>query len=68
MSIADDDRPVDDAEVQLEEADDEVVAPLPEDLSIPLEVSEGDAIEQALEVDTDEIYPREDSISRPQAT
>jgi hypothetical protein len=68
MSIPDDERTIDDVDEKIVEPDevpdqapDEVrVSPLPESLSIPLEVPEADAIEQALEVDGDEIYPRED--------
>jgi hypothetical protein len=62
MSIPDDERTIDDVDEEIVESEEvpNEVSPLPEDLSIPLEVPEADAIEQALEVDGDEIYPRED--------
>jgi hypothetical protein len=60
MSTPDDGRTVDDGDHEGIEPDDVEISPLPEDLSIPIEVSEADAIEQALEVEGDEVYPRQD--------
>jgi hypothetical protein len=60
MSIHDDDRTIDDVDNEVAESEDVRLPPIPEDLSIPLEVAEADAIEQALEVEGDEVYPRED--------
>jgi hypothetical protein len=60
MSIHDDERTVDDVDNEVAESEDGRLPPIPEDLSIPLEVAEADAIEQALEVEGDEVYPRED--------
>ncbi len=60
MSTPDDGRTIDDVDNQIIESEDVEVSPLPEEMSIPLEVSEADAIEQALEVEDDDVYPRED--------
>jgi hypothetical protein len=60
MSIHDNDRTIDDVDNEVAESEDVRLPPIPEDLSIPLEVAEADAIEQALEVEGDEVYPRED--------
>jgi hypothetical protein len=60
MSIHDNERTIDDVDNEVAASEDVKLPPIPEDLSIPLEVAEADAIEQALEVEGDEVYPRED--------
>jgi hypothetical protein len=60
LSIQDDERTIDDVDNQVAESEEVKLPPIPEDLSIPLEVAEADAIEQALEVEGDEVYPRQD--------
>jgi hypothetical protein len=60
MSTPDDGRTIGGVDNEHIESEDVEVSTLPEEMSIPLEVPEADAIEQALEVEGDEGYPRED--------
>jgi hypothetical protein len=60
MPIPDDERTLGEPDVEVTDPDDAAASPLPAALAVPLEVPQADAIEQALEVEGDDGYPRQD--------